>query len=524
MTETDGSMAASTPRRAVQEGAPRAAPRFTARPPRAKDRRGIDTRAKAMKLVHVVPNLALGGGALALLNAARYFARAGADQAVLVLDRFASDLFAQVEAIGVSVIGADRSDADAALAGCDAILVHFWQTARMHLFLRGGLPPARVAICAHVLGATPAQILTPAILDTADLLIATSPATLRLPAVAGRAIAKIHVASTGAFTGIGPRGPEPAGPVTVGYLGLVDFVKLHRDFVAMTAAVPRAIVAEVCGVGAAYPVLQAEAVRLGAADRFRWRGHVPDVAAAFAGMHVFGYPLAEDTYATSERVLQEAMYAGLPPVVFDRPGYRDYVRPGENALVAGDPAGYVEAVTALCDDPALRRRIGAAAHASIARDLDPDRHGARLVRAVEDLVRDTPKRARTALPPAHDRFEAAGLFAATLADAADSFRISLDGAPGPARDAAEEEIARSPEALRNPGAGGMFDYRAVFPGDAMLAFWCGLSELHRGAAANALAHLLVARRAGLAADRVDPWMRAAHASLGRRRDRGAGVP
>src|SRR5438105_4568610 len=71
----------------------------------------------------------------------------------------------------------------------------------------------------------------------------------------------------------------------------------------------------ICGAGGAMPVLRRQAAEQGIADRVEFRGFVEDIGRAIAEMDVFGYPLAEGTYAASELVLQEAMYAGVPPVV-----------------------------------------------------------------------------------------------------------------------------------------------------------------------------------------------------------------
>ena len=211
------------------------------------------------------------------------------------------------------------------------------------------------------------------------------------------------------------------------------------------------------------------------------------------------------------------MYARVPAVVFDRPGYRDFVRHGETALVVRKSRGYIEAVTQLVDDRDLRRRIGHAARAFVERELSPDRHYGNLEAMLADLVAGVQKHRRAWPGATIAPGEGAQLFVDSLGAHAGPFCDSRRGAIRQRRLAADKTIAQLPPAIRNPGAGGLFDYRRAFPDDPAIAFWCGLSEFGRGAYVNALAHLLVARRHGFPADRAQPWITTAHAEAGRSR-------
>ena len=73
---------------------------------------------------------------------------------------------------------------------------------------------------------------------------------------------------------------------------------------------------------------------LGIGDRVEIRGPVENIRTELEGFDVFGYPLVEDTYATSEKALQEAMWVGVPPVIFGYGGLCDLVEHDRTGLVA----------------------------------------------------------------------------------------------------------------------------------------------------------------------------------------------
>ena len=73
--------------------------------------------------------------------------------------------------------------------------------------------------------------------------------------------------------------------------------------------------------------------------------------------------------------LLEAMAAGCAVVATSVGGIPDVVRDGENGLLvpAGDTRALQEAIARLIADPALAKRLGAAARATIAARFTPER-------------------------------------------------------------------------------------------------------------------------------------------------------
>jgi glycosyltransferase involved in cell wall biosynthesis len=100
-----------------------------------------------------------------------------------------------------------------------------------------------------------------------------------------------------------------------------------------------------------------------AAPGIHWHGHTGDVAGVWRTHHVALYL---SYYREGvPRTLIEAAAAGRPIVTTDMPGCRELVRDGQEGLLVppGDAEAAAHAIVKLAADPALRARLGAAAHA-----------------------------------------------------------------------------------------------------------------------------------------------------------------
>ncbi len=271
-------------------------------------------------VLHIIRCLGDGGASRSLIAMGKYSARRGGFRHRVVSLRRADGQAAEaatraamavVDAPAVSTIQQEAESAD-------LVQVHFSNTPELYELLRGELPAMRVLVRLNVGGASPPQVLTDELIEFADVVAAGSPHTLALP-VCQRLSAReraqkltmlIPAADFERLEGLVPR--RHAG-FNVGYIGTVDFTKMHPEYVRMSAGVrvpgARFIV---CGRGAAEASLVRQAARFGIADRLELRGYVEDIRSVLAELDVFGYPLCEDNYSTAEAVLHEAMFAGVP--------------------------------------------------------------------------------------------------------------------------------------------------------------------------------------------------------------------
>ncbi len=157
--------------------------------------------------------------------------------------------------------------------------------------------------------------------------------------------------------------------------------KNPEDFLAAARLVARArpdAAFVFVGDGPLRERLSAEAADL--KGRFLTPGWRRDVAELLAASDVF---VLTSLWEGLPRALVEAMKSGVPPVCYATDGVKDLVRSGENGILVPqrDAAALAQRVRDLLDDDALRRRLGAAAAASIGPEFDIDG----MVRRQEEL-------------------------------------------------------------------------------------------------------------------------------------------
>lgn len=356
----------------------------------------------------------------------------------------------------------------------DIIHVEWWNNPEIDAFLRSDLPPMRLLVFSHVAGDEAPLVLTRDLLQFADVYVACCGYALRPPAVRAlppedRAARTAVVIATADFDRLAGLRRKPHATFNVGYVGKADFRKMHPSYVAMSARVrvPSARFI-VCGDGD-LDLLSCQAEALGAADRFEFRGFVDDIRTVLEELDVYGYPLGINPGA--ELNLQEAMYAGVPPVVFPRGGIIDTVAHGVTGLVVDSEAAYAEAIEYLYHHPAERARLGDAARRFALEHFDALRSAAKLHGVYRSLMR-RPKRARR-WPSAGD--EATGSsgarrFAESLGEHGGPFLASLAGGDDRSQLEAERRIAGSSLMTLHI----LSSYAHSYPDDRRLRLWRGL--------------------------------------------------
>lgn len=454
-----------------------------------------------MRILHVLDRLSGAGPTRALLALVKHQGRLGLahEHRAVTLRREAYPVaLVLARQAGLVVLRAPEPGIlREELAAADIVQVHFWNNPDLWAFLRADLPPVRMLVWSTVLGEGPPQVISPGLVDLADGFVATSPRTLTLPVLAeavrdGRAWT---IPATADLDRLGPASPRTRDAFHVGYVGTVNFTKMHPEFVSMSARIAVPGVRIVVAGGGEQEQLRQQAERLGAADRFDFRGFVENVGAVYETLDVFGYPLCPGTFATCELVLQEAMSAGVPPVVLPHGGVAGLVEDGRTGIVAADPEEYVRAVERLYHDPAQRQRLGRNARDHAREHFAPEKAARRFDEVYRQMM-ERPRREHCGPGPAHS---AAALFAEALGAAAPEFADSLAGP----HEAAERHIAASSYLLAF-GEGGILHYRNTHPRDPLLRFWSGLVLLGQGRREEAAREFQAAAALGLDPARTAP--------------------
>lgn len=462
-----------------------------------------------MKLLHIIPRFIGGGPERHLLALAAAWREQGIDtqHRVVVLDPpVSARLLIRARRLGVVLTPKPNGDElDAAIRDADVVEIIYWNHPLLLDLLRRELPPARVLVQTVVAGIAPPQALMADLGRFADAMVITSPASRDTPAAqhaaqSGKPVE--YIPALADMTRLEGFAPKPHEGVRVGYLGLVEPVKMHPRFAELTAAVSGPSVHfDVFGDGTWLPELQRRLGELGAGGRVHFHGHVEDLRAALAEIDIFGYPLAPDSFATSEKTIQEAMWAGIPPVVLANTGASSLVEHERTGLVCDTADEYPAAVERLASDVALRRRLGEAARDAAHRQFDPGRNGARFRAAFDDIA-TLPRRARAPLPGRGE--SASQRFVLSLGELAGPFVASLGGTPAFPRRVvgnADAAIAHASDILSR-SEGGVLHYRNTFPEDGFLRVWSGLIAANGGDTATATAEFDAALALGVPPERV----------------------
>lgn len=459
-------------------------------------------------IVHVIEQLRPGGPIQALIGAVRQD-RAGAFRHYMV-SLLPADARAvnQAAEVGIQVFSAPApAELKRLLSIADLVQAHFWNSPALHAWLGSCLPAMRLLIWCHVNGLHPPQILPRALFARADLVAVTTAASLHLPAFRTADPQRLAMLFAGAdFSRLdGLRRQEHDG-FNVGYIGVLDFVKLHPDFIQLCAAVRNQVVHfHVCGDGADRVHLQRQAAAASLNARMHFYGHMDDIRPILARCDVFGYPLCPDTYCTAELALQEAMYAGLPPIVFPYGGLDRLVRHGHNGWVVRSKEEYARVLEALAADPVLVQRLRTNAIAGARARFG----GARTLReaaVIYERLMDQPKRART---PVATQSGTEALLASLDGVGTDDLKVSLDANAAMAM-AAESRIAQSGPNWRQV----ILQYRFHYPADPHLRLWAALLFRGAGRPGLAAAEFKACLELGLDQPRIRDYYQAARQAAG----------
>lgn len=241
------------------------------------------------------------------------------------------------------------------LSNADLIVVHFWNHPLLYDFLiRNSLPAARIVFWAHISGLEAPYVFHEKILNYPDKFVFTTPLSFdakEVQAFPDRSKLEV-VFSTGGIEHVKKITPQVHAGFNIGYIGTVDYAKMHPRYVEIHKQI-RIKDAKFIIVGGD----NEKEISQTADIRFEFTGKVTNICPYLEQFDVFGYLLNEKHYGTAEQVLQEAMAAGVVPVVLNNPSESLLVKHGETGLVGKDVAEYQKYIELLYTDRALKEQL-----------------------------------------------------------------------------------------------------------------------------------------------------------------------
>ena len=216
----------------------------------------------------------------------------------------------------------------------DIVIIHLWDHPMLNSFLSQPLPACRLIFWCHKHYDVPDDIVS-----LPDLFLDTSPVQGH-----GR-----HIWSTRNMDKFLDIQPVEHKGFNVGYIGTVDYKKLHHRYFAMCEKINIPDVS--------FTITGASNIGKYNDKLFVFNMQVDDVAPILASTDVFGYPLRPDHYGTCEQALGEAMAAGVVPVVMRNKAESLIVEDGISGFLANSEREYIGLVEFLYKYPSIRESM-----------------------------------------------------------------------------------------------------------------------------------------------------------------------
>jgi L-malate glycosyltransferase len=445
------------------------------------------SKVKTHTVLHITPHL--GGGVGRVLVNYLKGVKGNSDflHKVLSLEYANKNAIIASQTTGFSLIdkmSSDHAGIIAAIAEADIVQIHWWNHPLLYDFLvREILPPCRVIFWSHISGFHAPYVFNGPALDYPDFFVFTSPLSLEVPEVKKLTESQQKnlrvIWSTGGIELMASIKPKLHHGFKIGYIGTVDYGKMHPDFLKMSSMIkiPDAQFI-VCG-GPNENKIQAESLLYENGKHFIFTGQINDITNYLSEFDVFGYPLAPYHYGTCEQSLCESMAAGVPPVVLANRTESYIVDDGVTGIVAANNEEYIKAIEELYMRPELRQRLSCNAR-EVARNRFSIEEMANKWETVFDEAMSLPKTYREWTGKYKGKtVSAAHVFLESLGEHGKDFLCSLDASNEKDQNLAKDSIKKiykSSPLWRSNTRGTPRHYHQFSPEDKFLRIWSKLSN------------------------------------------------
>lgn len=167
--------------------------------------------------------------------------------------------------------------------------------------------------------------------------------------------------------------PKSHSGFNIGFVGTLDFRKLHPDFIDFCAEVK---LPDTKFILVGNPENKANILRQakekGIENNFDFTGFTNDVKSQLERFDIFGYLLNPDHFGTTDNALLEAMAAALPIIVLNQCGEKHIIRHMKSGIIVNTIKEYGQAAKLLYDNPELRQKLGNNARDSAFNEYSPE--------------------------------------------------------------------------------------------------------------------------------------------------------
>ncbi len=247
------------------------------------------------------------------------------------------------------------------VAEADIVQLEFWNHPAIPKMLCSlTLPAHRLLVWCHVSGLHTPKI-PEGMLHVAHRFLFTSSCSYEAPEIVSlkeSVKANLGVVSSGTIDGIPSIPHRLPGSFRVGYVGSLNFSKLHPDFVKFLSAVRiQGFTVKVYGDPVTSGILKQQCNEVGRPELLNLCGYSEDIYKKFAELDVLIYLLNPEHYGTAENALLEAMAMGVVPIVLNNPAEMQIVGHKKTGIIIESPEELADAIDWLVANPEERGKI-----------------------------------------------------------------------------------------------------------------------------------------------------------------------
>jgi hypothetical protein len=326
-----------------------------------------------IKILHITAHLGGGvGKALSGLVLQSTSSKSDINHTIVTLEEQEKPQFIElIRSCGGEVIACPTTKClNELIEASDIVQLEWWNhPTTIKILCSQSLPHMRLIVWSHVSGLY-YPIIPSGLILSAQQFLFTSPCSfaakevLNLP---GEVTDRIGVvSSSGGFDGLPELRDNSSVSLAAGYIGSLNFAKLHPRYVDFILAVNiPGFKVRLIGDVTNKDILEQQCVQSDRPGMLEFRGYTTNVASELVSINVLAYLLNPEHYGTTENALLEAMAMGIVPIVLDNPAERQIVDDHKTGLIVHSPDEFAEAIQWLFNNPDERQRLGSQASKSV---------------------------------------------------------------------------------------------------------------------------------------------------------------